>query len=59
METDADTVGTMTTQVIGSLRRTADLAHCLGDRRALPLQNFGLPKLGHYLFGLFSLSSHR
>ncbi|WP_167645698.1 hypothetical protein [Mameliella alba] len=49
----------MTTQAIGSLRRTADLAHCLRDRHSLTLQNFGLPKLGHYLFGLFSLSSHR
>ncbi|OWV60620.1 hypothetical protein CDZ97_17520 [Mameliella alba] len=59
MGTDADTAGTMITQAIGSLRRTADLAHCLGDRRTLSLQNFNLPKLGHYLFGLFSLSSHR
>ncbi|WP_172431554.1 hypothetical protein [Mameliella alba] len=49
----------MITQAIGSLRRHADLAHCLGDRHSWTLQNVGLPKLGHYLFGLFSLSSHR
>ena len=41
------------------LLRNTDLAHRLGNRRALSLQNFNLPKLRYNLFGLFSLSSHR
>ena len=41
------------------LLRHADLAHRLGNRRASSLQNFNLPKLRHYLFGLLSFASQR
>jgi hypothetical protein len=44
---------------IERLLRHADLAHRLGDRRALSLQNFNLPKLRYNLFRLLSLPSHR
>jgi hypothetical protein len=40
-------------------RLTADLAHRLGNTRALSLQNFNLSKLRYNLFGLLSFSSHR
>ena len=41
------------------LLRHADLAHRLGNRRALSLQNFNLPKLRYDLFGLLSFPSQR
>ena len=44
---------------IKGLLCNADLAHRLGNRRALCLQNFNLPKFLYNLFGLLSFSSHR
>jgi hypothetical protein len=44
---------------IKRLLRSANLAHCIGDRRPLSMQNFNLPKLRHNIFGLLSFSSHR